>query len=50
MRAVALTAIERELARWDWQKRLAQRPETALGVDAAALFKEEHSRRDNEIG
>ncbi|MYC93985.1 MAG: toxin-antitoxin system HicB family antitoxin [Caldilineaceae bacterium SB0661_bin_32] len=50
MRAVALTAIERELARWEWQKRLAQRPETDLGVDAAALLKKERSRRDNEIG
>lgn len=50
MRTVVLSAIERELARWEWQKRLAQRPETDLGVDAAALLKEEHSRRDNEIG
>ena len=50
MRAVALTAIEREMARWEWQKRLDQRPETDLGVDAAALLKEERSRRDNEIG
>lgn len=50
MRAVALNAIERELARWEWQKRLAQRPETDLGVDAAALLEEERSRRDSEIG
>ena len=50
MRTVALSAIERKLARWEWQKRLAQRPETELGVDAAGLLKEERSRRDNEIG
>ena len=50
MRAVALNAIERELARWEWRKRLAQRPETDLGVDAAALLIEERTRRDGEIG
>ena len=49
MRAVALDAIERELARWEWQKRLTQRPETDIGVDAAALLEEERSRRDSEI-
>lgn len=50
MRAVAPTAIEQELARWVWQKRLAQRPETDLGVDAATLLKKERSRRDNDKG
>lgn len=50
MRAVALIAIERELARWEWRERMAQRPETDLGVDAAALLEEERSRRDGEIG
>ena len=50
MREAVLTAIEKELARWEWQKRLAQRHETELGVDAAALLKEERSRREGEIG
>ena len=50
MRAVALNAIERELARWEWRKRLTQRPETDLGVDAGALLIEERTRRDGEIG
>ena len=50
MRAVALNAIERELARWEWRKRLTQRPETDLSVDAAALLEEERARRDSEIG
>ncbi|MCZ0937845.1 MAG: hypothetical protein OXJ55_04360 [Caldilineaceae bacterium] len=49
MRAVALNAIERELARWEWRKRLAQRPETDLGVDAATILKEERTRREGGI-
>ena len=49
MREAVLNAIEKELARWEWQKRLAQRPETDLGVDASALLEEELSRRDSEI-
>lgn len=50
MSAVALTAIERELARWEWRKRLAQRPETDLGVEAATLLMEERARRERELG
>ncbi|MCY3710762.1 MAG: hypothetical protein OXG26_17860 [Caldilineaceae bacterium] len=50
MREAVLTAIEKELARWEWRKRLDQRPKTDLGIDAAALLKEERSRHDNEIG
>ena len=50
MRAVVFTAIERELARWEWRKRLDLRPETDLGVEAAALLEEERTRRDGEIG
>lgn len=49
MRAVALNAIERELARWGWRKRLAQRPETDLGVDATTILKEERTRREGGI-
>lgn len=49
MRAVALNAIERELARWEWQKRLAQRPETDIGADAATILKEERTRREGGI-
>ena len=50
MSAVALTAIERELERWEWRKRLAQRPETDLGVEAATLLMEERARRERELG
>ena len=48
--ASVLAALERELARWEWRKHLAQRPKTSLGVPAAALLLEERSHRDLEIG
>lgn len=48
--AIVLTAVERELARRDWQKRLAQRPKTNLGVEASALLMEKRSIRDQETG
>ena len=47
--AAVLTAVEREVARWEWRKRLAPRPETDLGVEAAALPVEERSLRDVEM-
>ena len=47
--AAVLTAVEQELARGEWRKRLAQRPETDLGVEAAALLVEERSLRDVEM-
>ena len=50
MSTVVLSAVEHELARWEWRKRLAQRPTTDLGIDAAALLAEERSRRDLETG
>ena len=48
--AAVLTAVERELDRWEWGKRLAQRPKTDLGTDAATLLMEERSLRNREIG
>jgi hypothetical protein len=50
MSAVVLTAVERELARWEWQERLAQRPTTDLGVEAATLLAEERALYDTETG
>ena len=41
-------AVKRELDRWDWQKRLAQRPKTHLDIDAATLLSEERRFRDVE--
>ena len=48
MSEVVLVAVERELARCEWRKRLAQRPKTDLGVEAATLLAEERSLRDLE--
>ena len=41
--AAVLTAVERELAMWEWREHIAQRPETDLGVDAATLIAEERN-------
>ena len=49
MSAVVIIAVERELARWEWRKRLAQRPKTDLGVAAATLLAEERYLRDLEM-
>ena len=48
MSSVVLTALERELARLDWQKRFAKHPTTDLGVDAATLLAEERALRELE--
>jgi plasmid stability protein len=45
---VVIMAIQRELERWDWKKRLAQRPTTDLGIPAAELLAEERSIRDKK--
>ena len=44
-----LTAVERELARWEWRERLAQRATTDLGTPAATLLHEERAHRDREV-
>ena len=43
MSGVVFAAIERELARWEWRERLAQRPEIDLGVEAATLLAAERA-------
>jgi len=48
--ASVLAAVERELEAWEWPKRLAQRPETDLGVDAATLVAEARAARDRQLG
>ena len=50
MSALVVSAVEHELARWAWRERLARRPKTDLGVDAATLLAEERSFRDVETG
>ena len=50
MSAVVLAAVERELARQEWQERFARRPETRLGVSAAELLEQERRGRDEQLG
>jgi plasmid stability protein len=47
---VVLTAIERELARSEWSRRLASRPITELGVSAASLLEEVREQREIDLG
>ncbi len=44
--AAVLAALERELARWEWRARLAERPPTDLGVPAATLLREARAERE----
>ena len=45
---VVLAALEREVARQEWNARLATRPRTDPGVSAASLIEEERRLRDAE--
>ena len=47
--AAVLTAVERELERWEWRARLAQRPRTELGVAAADLLQAERENRERAV-
>ena len=49
MSTAVLDAIERELARWEWRERLADRPTTDLGTDAATLLADIRRLRDTEL-
>ena len=49
MSTAVLDAIKRELARWEWRERLAERPETDLGTDAATLVADARRQRDTEL-
>ena len=48
MSAAVLIAVERELERGEWRKRLAQRPRADLGLEAATLLAEERRLRNVE--
>jgi hypothetical protein len=47
---VVLSAIERELARSEWEERLVKRPATDLGTSASSLLEAERRQRDAELG
>jgi len=46
---IALAAIEREMARYEWHERFSQRPPTDLGTSAASLLEEERQQRAREL-
>lgn len=46
---IALAAIEREMARYDWHEKLSQRPATDLGDSAASLLEQEREQRAREL-
>jgi len=46
---VVLRALERELARYEWHERLAQRPTTDLGDSAASLLEQERQQREQDL-
>jgi predicted DNA-binding protein len=48
--AVMLAAIERELEDWEFQKQLAEHPNTYLSVSAADVIREERALREMELG
>jgi plasmid stability protein len=47
---IALEAIEREMARYEWHEKLAERPATDLGDSAASLLEQERRQRERELG
>ena len=47
---VVITAVQRELERCEWKKRLAQQPKTDLGISAAELLAEERLSATRELG
>ena len=48
--AAVLDAVEREVTAWEWKRRLAERPATDLGVEAATLVAEARAHRDRRAG
>ena len=48
MSDIALAAIEREMARYDWHDQLSQRPATDLGVVSAASLLEQDGGAPSE--
>ncbi|MDE0219408.1 MAG: hypothetical protein OXJ90_09070 [Spirochaetaceae bacterium] len=50
MSEVVLDAVERELARQEWQGRFAGRPSTKLGVPAAQMLELERAGREEQLG
>ena len=49
MSSVVLTAIEREVERLEFYRRMSEAPTTELGIDAATLIREERALREAEL-
>jgi len=47
---IALEAIERGMARYEWHEKLSHRPATDLGDSAASLLEQERQERERELG
>lgn len=46
---IALDALEREMARYEWRERISQRPVTDLGGSAASLLEIERQEREKDL-
>lgn len=46
---IALEALERQMARYEWNEKHLQRPETDLGDSAASLLEQERQQRAREL-
>jgi plasmid stability protein len=46
---IAREAIEREIARFEWQEKLSRRPASDLGASAASLLEQERQAREKAL-
>ena len=46
---IALEALEREMARYEWHEKLSERPATDLGESAASLLEQERRQRERDL-
>lgn len=46
---IVLKAIEREMARHEWQEKLSRRSATDLGDSAASLLEQERQQRERDL-
>jgi plasmid stability protein len=46
---IALEAIEREIARYDWHEKLSRRPASDLGGAASSLLEQERQQREKDL-
>jgi hypothetical protein len=44
-----ITALEREVTRWEWEKDFKKAPKTPYNINVAEIMREERDRRENEL-